>query len=152
MTFALFLFLFTLFSSFFPAIPLHHYLFTPLCITPFFSSPNPSLHLIKNINSKVYGNESSSVLLPHISLIGRFGLESIFPTDQVWVVRLGFIIMFVCACMHTGGNSVCLCVWMCLRESKKHLGCKSQHVCVTLHAPSLQFIHPIALYAFLFTR
>lgn len=50
--------------------------------------------------------------------------------------------------MHTGDVSGFLLVWACLRERKKHLCCESQHVCVTLHAPSLQYMDPIVCVSF----
>lgn len=88
----------------------------PLCITPFSPTLILPLHFFKHINSEVYRNKSSTGFLRHVSLIGRSGLESVLPTDHVWVVGLGFIIMSVCACIRAGGNSARLCVCECVRQ------------------------------------
>lgn len=37
-------------------------------------------------------------------------LPRISPADPVWVVRLGFIILLVCVCMHARDESVFLSV------------------------------------------
>lgn len=46
----------------------------------------------------------------------------------MWVVRLGFIIMFTCVCVHAYqkrlGLYVCVCVCRKEKERKKHFGCE----------------------------
>lgn len=120
------LILWCLHFSLLPAVLLQLYPFIPLSITP--SSPPLSHHsiFIKHITRGCM--ETNVPLSFSPTLVWLIGIYSPY-----WS-RVGGqngIHYHVCECLHAHWRwiRVCICVSMCLRRRKKHLGCESWRVC-----------------------